>query len=257
MRADDIRSRAECQPIRQAGEMPTVFCVHGFTGVPAEVQLACGVAESLGLAARAPLLAGHGQSSFELSQCGYQDWLSGLQAEFDSARARGPVVLVGLSLGSLLATDLLLSAPGDVLGLALLANAFWLNSPYPSYALAAADRTGLRGIGIRKGAPDLGEERARESHVSYQIQPLDSALSLFRAGARVRERLHRVHRPTLILHGAKDRVCPVSNAWRAAERLGTRERRVVIYPDSRHILTRDRERDVVAQELKSFIAGLL
>jgi esterase/lipase len=46
-------------PIFVEGRPPTVLCLHGFTGVPGEVQLACDAARTLGLSARAPLLAGH------------------------------------------------------------------------------------------------------------------------------------------------------------------------------------------------------
>jgi esterase/lipase len=64
--------------------------------------------------------------------------------------------------------------------------------------------------------------------------------------------LSKVHCPTLILHGARDRVCPVENAWRVANLLGTSDVRVVILPRSQHIITRDVERDQVARELRDF-----
>ena len=254
---DDLRGRPETEPIRIAGKAPTVFCIHGFTGVPFEVKLACEAASDLGLAAEAPLLAGHGTTSAELARLGFVDWVASVRGAFDAARKRGPVILVGLSLGSLVATDLLLSAPGDVLGLAVLSNAFWLRAPYPSLAIDWADRVGLHDIGIRKTGSDLGDADARESHVSYSIQPVSAAISLLRAGETMRERLCRVHRPTLVLHGARDQVCPVKNAWKLAERLGTRDRRIVIFPESHHILTRDIERDQVAAELRAFFSRLV
>jgi esterase/lipase len=62
-----------------------------------------------------------------------------------------------------------------------------------------------------------------------------------------------VKAPTLLLHGALDAVTPVSNAWRVAVRLGTVDKRVVILPRSRHIVTRDVERDVVRREIAQFL----
>ena len=62
----------------------------------------------------------------------------------------------------------------------------------------------------------------------------------------MRQRLGQIRCPTLIIHGALDRVCPVSNAWRVAIQLGTKDVRVVILPRSQHIITRDVEHaDVV------------
>jgi esterase/lipase len=68
----------------------------------------------------------------------------------------------------------------------------------------------------------------------------------------MRERLAEVKVPTLILHGARDRVCSVANAERVRALLGTRDVRVVILPRSRHIITRDLERETVARELRGF-----
>jgi esterase/lipase len=74
-----------------------------------------------------------------------------------------------------------------------------------------------------------------------------------RAGESLSEQLHRVHAPTLLLHGELDAVAPVSNAWRVAVRLGTVDKRTVILPRSHHILTRDVERDTVRAEIAQFL----
>jgi dipeptidyl aminopeptidase/acylaminoacyl peptidase len=72
----------------------------------------------------------------------------------------------------------------------------------------------------------------------------------------MRERFGQVHCPTLIIHGALDRVCPVSNAWRVANLLGTSDVRMVILPRSHHVVTRDVERAEVARELRAFYARI-
>ncbi len=54
-----------------------------------------------------------------------------------------------------------------------------------------------------------------------------------------------------------DGVCPVQNAWRVANLLGTRDVRVVILPRSQHIITRDVERAEVARELREFYARIV
>jgi carboxylesterase len=250
---DDL---VQSRPIVSPGNVPTVLCLHGFTGVPEEVRLGCEVAQSLGLAACAPLLPGHGTSALDLGRTRFVDWLSAATSAFDELRARGPVVLVGLSMGSLLATELTLRAPGDVAGLVLMSNAFWLKAPYPAWGLYGAEALGLKRVQIAKEGADIGDPSAKQSHVTYTAQPLSGAWEVLRAGERLRERLRDIHRPTLVLHGARDRVCPVDNAWRAAERLGTSDVRVVIFPRSHHIITRDREHQRVRAELERFLREL-
>lgn len=248
----DVSGNDGTETIERPGELPTVLALHGFTGVPSEVRLCCDVADELGLGSVAPLLAGHGRDARQLRQTVYADWLESARESFDAARKRGPVILVGMSMGSLLATELTLSAPGDVAGLVLLANAFWLKRPHPHWSLVAARLLRFPDFYIDKKGPNLGDLDGRSAHISLDAQPLHSTLSLEAAGARLREELFRIHRPTLILHGAYDGVCPVENAWKVAERLGTRDTRVVVLPRSQHIVTRDVDKPQVRDELRRF-----
>src|SRR5690606_13574799 len=186
------------------GHVPTVVAIHGFAGVPGEVELCAQIGQSLGLATCAPLLAGHGSTARALSQTAYPDWLESARVGFDGARKKGPVILVGLSLGSLIATELCLSAPGDVAGLVLLSNAFWLKRPHPGFGLWLAGALGVPNFYIDKRGPDLGDLKMLATHITLDAQPLHSAVSLLQSGKRLRSELFRVHRPTLIVHGARD-----------------------------------------------------
>lgn len=248
----DISGKEGAESRERPGRLPTVVAIHGFTGVPSEVGLCSEVAEELGLASVAPLLAGHGRDARHLRATTYADWLESARVSFDAARKKGPVILVGLSMGSLIATELTLGAPGDVAGLVLLSNAFWLTSPHPRLSLTAARLLRFPNFYIDKKGSNIGDLDGRREHLSLDAQPLYSALSLLEAGARLREELFRIHRPTLILHGANDGVCPVENAWKVAERLGTRDFRVVVLPRSQHIITRDVEKQQVRDELRRF-----
>jgi carboxylesterase len=237
-----------------SGRQPTVLCLHGYGGVPREVELGIRAASAVGLASVAPLLPGHGTFPKDTAELRFDDWLAGVRVEFDRQRARGPVILLGLSLGSLLATALYLEAPGDVLGLVLLSSAFWLSSPLPGLALDLVDRLRLPDFGMPKtGGPDLGDEEARRTHLSYEVQPIHAAISVLRSGERLRRQLHRIHCPTLLLHGALDRVCPVAGAWKAAHDMNDADVRVVIFPHSHHILTRDVEATQVGLEIEAFL----
>src|SRR5688572_2121471 len=131
--------QANAAPLARDGARPAVLCIHGFGGVPLEVRLGFEAAEATGLAALAPLLPGHGTVPIDTADLRFDDWLAGVRGHFDRLRAEGPVILLGLSLGSLLATALYLEAPADVAGLVLLSSAFWLTSPMPGLALDVVD----------------------------------------------------------------------------------------------------------------------
>ncbi len=236
-----------------SGKTPRVLAFHGFTGTPQEVALVIEVARELGLGAEAPLLPGHGARVSDLAPTRFADWLAAAEAHYARLAADGPVVVAGLSMGSLLAFHLAANHPNSTLGVIAISNAMWLKSPWPAWGLKLADHLRLPDFWMPKSAPDLGDREQRVLHLTYNAQPVRAAISLLRAGEALSEQLHRVKAPTLLLHGALDAVAPASNAGRVSVRLGTVDKRTVIFQRSHHILTRDVERDAVRAEITTFL----
>lgn len=241
-------------PLVVPGKAPRVLAFHGFTGTPQEVALVVDVARELGLGAEAPLLPGHGARVSELAPLRFADWLAAAEAHYARLAAEGPVVVAGLSMGSLLAFHLAANHPDSTRGVIAMSNAVWLKSPWPAWGLKLADRLHIPDFWMPKSAPDLGDREQRALHLTYNAQPVRAAISLLRAGEALAEQLHRVKAPTLLLHGALDAVAPVSNAYRVSVRLGAVEKRTVILERSHHILTRDVERETVRAEISTFLA---
>jgi carboxylesterase len=236
-----------------SGKAPRVLAFHGFTGTPQEVALVVDVARELGLGAEAPLLPGHGARVSDLAPLRFQDWLAAAEDHYARLAASGPVVVAGLSMGSLLALHLAARHPETTVGVIAMANAMWMKSPWPAWGLKAVDRLRLPDFWVSKSGPDLGDREQRALHLTYNAQPIRAAISLLRAGEALSQQLHRVTAPTLLLHGALDNVAPVANAGRVAVRLGAVDKRTVILPRSHHILTRDVERDTVRREISEFL----
>jgi carboxylesterase len=236
-----------------SGKAPRVLAFHGFTGTPQEVALVVDVARELGLGAEAPLLPGHGARVSDLAPLRFADWLAAAEAHYARLAADGPVVVAGLSMGSLLAFHLAANHPESTLGVIAMANAMWLKSPWPTWGLKLADHLRIPDLWLPKSAPDLGDREQRVLHLTYNAQPVRAAISLLRAGEALSEQLYRVKAPTLLLHGALDAVAPASNAGRVSVRLGTIKKRTVILQRSHHILTRDVERDTVRAEVSQFL----
>lgn len=243
-------------PIVVDGNAPYVLALHGFSGTPQEVALVVDVAKELGLGAEAPLLPGHGQRVSDLAPLRFADWLAAAEQHYLRLAQRGPVVVAGLSMGALLGFHLAAKFPETTAGVIAMANAVWLNSPWPTLPMKLVDRLRLPDFWMPKSGSDLGDREQRALHLTYNAQPIRAAISLMRAGEAFAEQLHRVKAPTLLLHGALDIVTPVSNAWRVSVRLGTVDKRTVILPRSHHILTRDVERDLVRREIAQFLANL-
>lgn len=232
-----------------------MLALHGFGGTPFEMKLVVEVAEELGLAAYAPLLPGHGTHASDLARTAFADWARAGESAFQSLLGDSRrVVVIGLSMGSLIAAQLAATHKTEVCALGMLANATRLHSPFPALALRVVDWLKIRDFSVPKVGADIGDPEARATHPSYGLQPIHGAIEVVRAGQRTEKILGGITVPALIAHGKRDRVCPVANAARVARLLGSTEKRLVILPESHHIITRDYDHEILRRELTDFIA---
>jgi carboxylesterase len=244
-------------PIHVPGRPPAVLAFHGFGGTPFEVALVADAAKELGLEVHAPLLPGHGTDAHDLARTGFREWSDAARAALERIAAPGaPAIVVGLSLGSLLAAHLAATVPDRVLGLAMLANATRLSPLTTAWPLRVVDALHLPDFSVPKVTADIADPEARKDHLTYGLQPVRAAIEVLKAGARVEKRLGDVHCPALVAHGLHDHVCPVENAERVLRLLGSKDKRLVVLPRSFHIVTRDYDRETLRGELLRFFQRL-
>lgn len=239
------------------GRPPCVVFFHGFTGTTAEIRPALDALARAGFAVHAPLLTGHGSSAVDLQNVTFEALAAAMQHELDAAVAEyKEVVLAGFSLGSLVAMELAARRPVGLRGLVLLGNAITL-SPGLAAPLGFVDRRGWKlpdWYLMKIATADIRDPEARKEIISYDRDPLRASLEVYRAGVKVRPRLGQIEVPTLILHGAKDRVCPASNVDLVARALGTSDVRTRIYAKSAHLVAADYDRAEVAATITAFVS---
>jgi carboxylesterase len=238
------------------GSGPAVLALHGFGATTQEVGLVIDIAKELGLAARAPLLPGHGTSAYDLARTRFVDWRGAAQRALEElVREQGRVIVVGSSMGSLIALDLAADFPDDVVGVGVLGAPIRLFWPYPSLALALIARLRIPDFMMPKSGPDILDPEGRRTQVTYREQPVRAGNDVRLAGRRVEARLGAIFCPAFVAHGRNDRVCPVNNARIVYQRLGTRvrDKELLILERSHHIITRDVERGILRTRLRAFI----
>jgi carboxylesterase len=234
------------------GKAPCVVAFHGFGGTAAELRPLLDAMAREGYAVDAALLAGHGTRCELLQDSDFDAWLEGARDRMRRARERhGRFVLLGFSLGSLVATELASECPEGLAGLVLLGNALTLHATM-SLPFALWRRLGWAmpdAYLLKPIAGDAIDPAALEMLVTYDRHPLRAAYEVYRAGARVRALVPRVVCPTLVLHGRRDRVCSWKNAAWVASHVGSRDVTVRIFERSAHVLACDGERGEVAREV--------
>jgi carboxylesterase len=245
-----------------AGHAPAVVAFHGFGGTVAEIRPALDALARAGYAIDAGLLPGHGTRAEALQDLVFDDWLGGARERTKAAIARyGRVVLMGFSLGSLIALELAAEDRQGVAGVAVLGNALTL-ALHSSIPLGIIDRLGIPlpdAYLVKPQTGDLVDPAAMDELLSYDRHPLRSSLEVYRAGPRVKGVVGRIACPALVLHGKRDRVCPWRNAvWLAARlREGScPDVSVRLFERSAHVLACDGERDEVGREIVAFVRRL-
>jgi carboxylesterase len=226
-----------------------------------------------GHAVHVPQLAGHCGAMEELKASGWLDWHASVEAEHDRMQAAGcgTIVVGGLSVGSVLALHLAATRPETVAGLALYAPSLWLDGwGVPWHA-------GLFKLVTMKWCADLfsfaerhpwgvKDERLR-ALIEKAIQSGDSSragvaalpgrlmLELRWLVQRVRQEIGQIRQPALIVHPREDDRASLRNLSYLQAHLGGLIETVVL-DDSYHLVTLDRQRQVVVGRTLEFAARL-
>ncbi len=218
------------------------------------------------LAGRHPLwvvrVAGHDTDVAELAETSWLDWYASAETGLRALHAAAPrLVVVGLSMGALLAVRLAVEHRDLVAGIGLLSPAVALQrglvrrSSRLLHALAALDarsgalRTRLARVRFAKHGSDIADPTVRATHPGYRQVPLRALLNLLLLQRLVLRDAPRVTQPALVVHARHDHTCPIAAARALYARLGSRDKRLVVLEQSFHVVTVDREGARVAAEV--------
>lgn len=172
-----------------------------------------------------------------------------------------PVLMVGHSMGAMIALRYALDHQHRLVGLAL-------SGALASIEASAALR--IAGRAISAVAPTLGLITIDSSLISrdpavveaYRSDPLvhhgklpaRTAAEIVDTVAAFPGRVHEITIPTLIMYGTEDRLCPPAGSEMLAERIGAADLRVIPYEGLYHEIFNEPERDAVLSNLSGWLA---
>lgn len=262
------------QSYRIAGGPIGVLLLHGLCGTPAELRYLANALARQGYTVHCPMLAGHGGSASLLEASSWTDWYESAERALEEIRRACDTVIVGgLSTGAVLALLLAARRPGEVDAVKLYSPTLWLDGwrvPWYARAFRLVTQKWLARL-IQFPAPHqygIKDPRIRELVVSAMLAGDKNAPPpLTRmSGAVVLERrrlvdaarrlFDRVVQPVLIIHPREDDFAGLSNVAYLQRKLpGAIE--TVILDDSWHIVTIDRQRQLVADRSIEFVSRLV
>jgi carboxylesterase len=238
------------------GHGVSALLIHGLTGTPYEMRYLGERLAAAGVRVRGVRLAGHAVAPECLGGTNYNDWYQSVVEGFEQLRGFGDRnVVVGLSMGAVLAARLALDQRDDIAGIAMLSPALFLDRR------AAAVVSLFRLLGsltqrlyLSSEGSDIHDAAARKIHPSCHLMPLSAPLNLLALEKLVRPRISELHQPALIVHSHADHTCPYDrNVNFLMSRIGSARKRLVELHESYHVITVDTDKERVAVEVLEFV----
>ena len=260
---------AESTTYKIAGGRVGVLLIHGLCGTPAEVRyVAMGLGRA-GYTVHCPQLAGHGGSRQDIIQTGWKDWYRSAEETLAEICKDCDVVIVGgLCLGSILGLHLAINQSDKVQGVALFAPTLWINGWAMPWYMKLFELVRSKWVARLMHFPDaqtLGIKcpRVREfvraalaSADGPQVGSAGTPAAMvlehrWMVKAAIKD-LKRIEQPTLIMHSREDDYADLNNATFLQSALsGTVD--TVVLEDSYHMVTLDKQRQVVVDYTRAFV----
>jgi carboxylesterase len=268
----DRRMQNVEQSMRFKGGRLGFLLIHGLGGTPIEMRyVAQGLARA-GHTVHVPKLAGHCGSAEDLRATCWEDWYGSVEEEHQLLAERcDEIVVGGLSMGAILALHHAAQHSHDVKAMALYAPSLRLDGwgvPWYSaffglvtqkwcadlFKFAERDPWGIKDRRVRA----LVEQAicsGDSSRAGIAALPGSLMLELRWLVQRVRQEIDQVHQPALIVHPREDDRASLGNASYLQSSLrGPVE--TLVLDDSYHIVTLDRQRQLVVTKTLEFLSAL-
>lgn len=254
--------------LRIAGGKVGILLLHGLCGTPAEMRfVAMGLARG-GYTVHVPQLAGHGEENSGR----WQDWYVSARKALNEIRKECDTVIVGgLCMGAILGLHLAARNPGKVQGVSLFSPTLWMNGwamPWTARLFKLVRSRWFAGFMNFPDAPSLGIKCPRVRQFVQQALsgegseygrsgvPATMVLEHRRMVDAAMKLLHRVKQPTLIVHSQEDDYADLNNAhYLQGELAGKVD--LVVLNDSYHMVTLDKQRHVVVDSTRAFVARIV
>ena len=260
------------QSIRLSGGRLGFLLVHGLGGTPLEMRYVAQGLYHAGHTVHVPQLAGHCGSSDDLKATRWADWYATVDREHDRIKSRCDTIVVGgLSMGAILALHHAAMHPDDVSALALYAPTIWLDGwGVPWYAalfklvkmkwcadlfpFAERHPWGIKDQRLR-ALVEQAIKSGDSSRAGIAALPGSLMLELRWLVRHVKREIAEVKQPALIVHPRDDDRASLRNLHYLQCRLAGATETVVLN-DSYHLVTLDRQRQIVVARTVEFAARL-
>jgi carboxylesterase len=230
-------------------EVIGVLLLHGFTSHLNTVNGLVPHLEAAGIPYMMPILRGHGTRYQDLHGVTDRDWYA------DAERALlklwndvDRIVVVGLSMGGLVALELAMRHPDKIAGIVSVAASLKFADP-----LSALTPVLSRFVKYWPSPNSFNDLSLKENCENYSKFATSAFAHLWRYSQEIADRLREVHVPIRILQSKRDQIVAPASANIIYEKVSSPIREIVWYEESGHEMMQDLEADKVFADVMEFV----
>ncbi len=244
------QTSAQASPHSQTTPVIGVLLVHGLNGSRSDFVEMEAKLGAHGMVVVNMLLPGHGSRVRDLVLTGWDDWAKAVTEELNALKQNCDVVfLVGHSLGG--ALSLHVASQEEIAGIVSICAPLHMH-PWLKGAVGVAKYITPLLPTIREDVHDR-EARQMRRRDNYRWTPMRPIESLLQFLPQLREELPQVAAPALIVTAVHDHVVPARDGREIYRRIGSREKHLVTFHRSYHVIMKDHDRDELYDKTLAFI----
>jgi carboxylesterase len=233
-----------------SGGNKAVLLMHGFTGNTVDIRMLGKYLQQRGFTCHAPLYKGHGMDPNKLIQTGPEDWWQNVLDGYNLLKAEGfdEIAVAGVSLGGLFALKVGSELP--VKGIVS------MSAPVKAKTV---DELYMRVQNYAKGYKKFEGKNHEQIHAEmkeFEQLPMPSLTGLQQIIVDTGGKLDLITSPLLILQGCLDDALYKESAQMIYNHVSTEDKQLKWYEQSGHIITLDKEREIVYEDVYTFLDSL-
>jgi len=227
-----------------------VLMLHGFTGNSADVRMMGRFLQEKGYTCHAPIYRGHGVPPEELVHTGPEDWWQDVTNAYEFLKNEGhdEIAVVGLSLGGVFSLKLGYTVP--VKGIVPMCAPMYIKSEevmYQGILAFAKEYKKLEG---------KSDEQIEAEMEEFQKTPMGTLKALQELIADVRNNVDMVYAPIFVVQARHDRMINTDSANIIYNEVESIEKEIKWYEESGHVITFDKEREQLHEDVYAFLESL-
>ncbi|MDQ0229582.1 alpha/beta hydrolase [Metabacillus malikii] len=234
----------------EGDEGKAILLLHGFTGNTADVRMLARFLNERGYTCHAPQYKGHGVPPEELVHTGPEQWWQDVMDGYNHLKNLGydQIAVGGLSLGGVFSLKLGYTVP--VKGIVPMCAPMYIKSEQVMYEGVLEYARNYKKFEGK--SPEVIEEEMKE----FAKTPMNTLKALQELIADVRNNVDMIYSPTFVAQARHDHMINTDSANIIYEEVETIQKELKWYEESGHVITLDKERDLLHEDVYQFLETL-